>query len=149
MKSKSNGCLFSSWIMKIANNDDLHNLHNDLHNLSRMMFRCPYLKGTVRLARHVVIYSAHECNHCCDYMDVQSCVVLITLSVILPSICLPKHLYPWIFVTHNILYVLLLLLQTRCGYLLMNQTANWMLQLPGTDLKGEGLAAPPFYLVFY
>lgn len=50
-----------------------------------------------------------------------------------------KILYPWIFVTHNVLYVLLLLLQTRCGYRLMNQTANWMPQLPGADLKGEGL----------
>ena len=49
-----------------------------------------------------------------------------------------KILYPWIFVTHNVLYVLLLLLQTRCGYRLMNQTANWMPQLPGADLKGRG-----------
>lgn len=57
-----------------------------------------------------------------------------------------KILYPWIL-THNVLYVLLLLLQTRCSYLLMNQTANWMPQLPGADLKGEGLH--PLFILYF
>ena len=37
--------------------------------------------------------------------------------------------------------------QTRCGYLLMNQTANWMPQLPVADLKGEGLQ--PLFILYF